>query len=48
MVTIGQMSEPEVIRRLLDLDAWGIHSDRPRLVVEAIRARDQFPAGRTP
>lgn len=37
LVTVGQTCDPETIRSLLDLDVWGIHSDRPSLVVEAQR-----------
>ena len=36
LVTVGQTSDPGVIRPLLDLDVWGIHSDRPALIVQAL------------
>jgi hypothetical protein len=39
LVSIGRTNDYEEMLRFLDLEVWGIHTDRPRLLVAAKREK---------
>ena len=41
LVNIGRTNDPQQIRRLLELDVWGIHSDWPERVVNGLQKREE-------